>query len=74
MRNSQSVKIFNYFKKMNKNIYGIDPFVEKNLKEKIIDKNTLKKMRNIKCIIKLVDHEEFKYYKVFNKVKIIKLF
>ncbi len=69
MRNSQSLKIFNYFKKLNSNIFGIDPYLEKNLNQKIINFKDYKKIDDAKSIILLVEHREFKSYFRKSKVK-----
>ena len=61
MRNSQSFKIFNYFRKFNRNIYGLDPFLEKNLKEKIINYKDSKKLEASKYIILLVEHKKLNF-------------
>ena len=49
MRNSQSYKIFLLiFKKLNSNIFGLDPFLEKNQAKKIIDFDDIKKITDLK--------------------------
>ena len=61
MRNSQSFKIFDYFRKFNRNTLGLDPFLEKNLKEKIIKYKDSKKLEASKCIILLVEHKKLNF-------------
>ncbi|MBS29546.1 MAG: Vi polysaccharide biosynthesis protein VipA/TviB [Candidatus Marinimicrobia bacterium] len=61
MRNSQSFKIFDYFRKFNRNTHGLDPFLEKNLKEKIINYKDSKKLEASKCIILLVEHKKLNF-------------
>ena len=70
MRNSQAYKIFTYFKKMNNNVFGLDPFLEKKLDEKIIDINDVKKIKSAICIISLVDHDKLNFF--FEKLRINK--
>jgi UDP-N-acetyl-D-mannosaminuronate dehydrogenase len=69
MRNSQSFKIFNYFKKLNSNIFGLDPYLERNLNQKIIDLKDYKKIDDAKSIILLVEHRKFDSYFRKSKVK-----
>lgn len=75
MRNSQSFKIFNYFKKLNTNAFGLDPFLKKNLNNNIINFNDIKKIYDSKLIILLVEHKKFDSYfkKTKLKDKIIKI-
>ena len=60
MRNSQSFKIFNYFKKINSNIFGLDPYLERNLNNKIINLKDHKKINEAQSIILFVNHQKFK--------------
>ncbi len=62
MRNSQSYKIFTYFKKLNSNIFGLDPFLEKNQAKKIIDFDDIKKITDLKSVILLVDHKKLELF------------
>ena len=68
MRNSQSLKIFNYFKKINSNIFGLDPYLERNLNKKIINLKDKKIINEAKSIILLVNHEKFGVH--FKKLKV----
>ena len=75
LRNSQSFKIYDYFKKINKNTLGIDPFIEKNLDKGIVDYKFISKLKDYGCIIILVNHDCFlKMFKKVNKnIKIINI-
>ena len=72
MRNSQSFKIFNYFKKINSNIFGLDPYLERNLNNKIINLKDHKKINEAKSIILFINHQKldefFKKSKARNKI------
>ena len=75
LRNSQSFKIYDYFKKINKNTLGIDPFIEKNLDKGIVDYKFISELKDHACIIILVNHDCFlKMFKKINKnIKIINI-
>ena len=66
LRNSQSLKIFQYFKKKNKKVLAYDPYVEKNLPKGIIDINKIFKLKNLKCVVLLVEHNYFE--KILKKI------
>ena len=70
IRNSQAYKIFSYFKKINNKVFGLDPFLEKKINEKIIEINDVCKIRSATCIISLVDHDKLKI--LFKKLRINK--
>ena len=68
LRNSQSLRIFDYFKKINKKVLATDPYVEKNLDKGIVDINYISKLKDLRCIIVLVNHDYFlKITKKINK-------
>jgi UDP-N-acetyl-D-glucosamine/UDP-N-acetyl-D-galactosamine dehydrogenase len=75
LRNSQSFKIYDYFRRINKNILGIDPFIEKNFEKGIVDYKFISNLNDHECIIVLVNHDFFsKMFKKFNKnIKIINI-
>ncbi len=66
IRNSQALKIYNYFLKFNKNVFFIDPFINRNFSKRKINTLSVNKQKNIKCIVLLVEHDEFK--KILNKI------
>jgi len=68
MRNSQSFKIFEYFRQFNSNIFGLDPYLEQNLNKKIINLKDYKKIYEAKSIILLVNHKKFDVF--FKKTKV----
>ena len=77
IRNSHSLKIFQYFSKLYKKIYFIDPFIDlHNIKNKQINMRNVLKDKNIKCIVLLVDHDSFKSIikKINNKISLINIF
>ena len=76
LRNSHALKIFEYFSKIGKKIYGIDPFLSNKNNKKIINLNQFYKDTKIKCIILLVEHDSFKNMikKVNKKIHVINLF
>ena len=59
IRNSQSFKIFDYFKKTNKKILAIDPFVDQYSQKEIVNIDFISKIKEKACIIILVDHDNF---------------
>ena len=76
IRNSHSLKIFQYFSKFYKNIY-LDPFIDlHNIKNKQINIRNIIKDKDIKCIVLLVDHDSFKSIikKINNKISLINIF
>ena len=77
IRNSHSLKIFQYFSKFYKNIYFTDPFIDlHNIKNKQINIRNIIKDKDIKCIVLLVDHDSFKSIikKINNKISLINIF
>ena len=76
LRNSQSLKIFQFFKKKNKKVLAYDPYVEKNLTKGIIDVNKIFKLKSLKCIVILVEHNYFQKVikKINKKIKLINIF
>ena len=77
IRNSHSLKIFQYFSKFYKNIYVTDPFIDlHNIKNKQINIRNIIKDKDIKCIVLLVDHDSFKSIikKINNKISLINIF
>ncbi len=76
LRNSQSLKIFQYFKKKNKKVLAYDPYVEKNLAKGIIDKKKIFKLKNLKCVVLLVEHNYFQKIlkKIDKKIQLINIF
>ena len=75
LRNSQAFKIFSYFRNYNNRVFGIDPYIDKNLKIGIADLNYIKK-KNIGCVIVLVKHDEFNNLskKLKKNIKILSFF
>ena len=47
---------------MNSNIFGLDPFLEKNQAKKIIDFDDIKKITDLKSVILLVDHKKLELF------------
>ena len=76
LRNSHSLKIFQYFRKISHNAYGLDPFLSKNNFEGLIDISDINYKSKIACIILLVNHDEFKNMirKIDKKIHIINIF
>jgi UDP-N-acetyl-D-galactosamine dehydrogenase len=72
LRNSQAYKIFQYFRKFNKNILSVDPFVITNKYMGVYNTNAIKSIKNIKCLFVLVEHSIFK--KTFVKLSKIPSF
>ena len=66
IRNSQALKIYNYFLKFNKNVFFIDTFINRNFSKRKINTLSINKQKNIKCIVLLVEHDEFK--KILNMI------
>ncbi len=59
IRNSQSFKIFDYFKKTNKKILAIDPFVDQYLHKEIVNIDFISRLKEKACMIVLVNHDNF---------------
>jgi len=58
LRNSQAFKIFSYFRSYNSKAFGVDPYVDKNIKVGLADLSYIKK-KNTGCIIILVKNNKF---------------
>jgi len=74
LRNSQALKIFYHFRKLNKKAKAIDPLVSSEKIKGLVD---LKKIpERVKCVIFLVDHNMLKntFKKIKNKIPIINIF
>ena len=59
IRNSQSFKIFDYFKKTNKKILAIDPFVDQYSHKEILNIDFISRLKEKACMIVLVNHDNF---------------
>tara|TARA_B100000795_G_C22804203_1_gene443807 strand:- start:4316 stop:5545 length:1230 start_codon:yes stop_codon:yes gene_type:complete len=59
IRNSQSFKIFDYFKKTNKKILAIDPFVDQYSHKEIVNIDFISRLKEKACMIVLVNHDNF---------------
>ena len=73
IRNSLSIKIINYFNKINKNIFVKDPIIKANVFKQLNYKK-IDKLNNSSCVIVLVKHNDFIKEKSFHKLPIIDLF
>ncbi len=76
IRNSLALKIYKYFQKNLKNVYAIDPLVEKNNIKNLVNLDQFSAIKKIKYIIVLVNHDIFKNVlkKQNKKIKIINFF
>lgn len=73
IRNSLSIKIINYFNKINKNIFVKDPNIRNNIYKKLNYKK-IKKTNKVSCAIILVKHDDFKKDKFIHSLPTIDLF
>ena len=76
LRNSQALKIFQYYKEINKKVIAVDPYIEKNTENRIVNINSVSKLKNLKCVVVLVKHNIFKNMKkkLDKNTKIIDIF
>jgi UDP-N-acetyl-D-glucosamine/UDP-N-acetyl-D-galactosamine dehydrogenase len=76
LRNSHALKIYKHFSKLNKNVYGMDSFLLGKNDNNIIKLNSFYKDKKIRCVVLLVEHDEFKNIlkKTNKKIHIINLF
>ena len=75
IRNSQSFKIFDYFKKTNKKIIAIDPFVDQYSHKDIVNIDFISRLKEKACMIVLVNHDNFSNIskKINKKTKVINI-
>ena len=75
IRNSLALKIYKHFQKRYENIYGFDPLINPKIVNKLLSKNQFIKIKGIKYIIILTNHDIFKkYLKKLNKnIKVINI-
>jgi UDP-N-acetyl-D-galactosamine dehydrogenase len=57
LRNSLSMKIYNYFKKNYKNVQGYDPIIHSDIAKKIGIKNSINKLKKFNLFVVLTKHK-----------------
>lgn len=72
-RNSKAIEIYQYFKKIDKNVKAYDPYLKKNNRQYLTKKEYQKYSKKADLIIKLVNHNYFNNKKFNNILSINRL-
>ena len=72
-RNSKAIEIYEYFKKIDKDVKAYDPYLKKNNRQYLTEKEYQKYSKKADLIIKLVNHNYFNNKKFNNTLSINRL-